>query len=66
MKRKCREAFYEREISNKIGNYNYIHNKKNTAAKTVVDHKYVSIKEENITVKYVVKNKYFKEFVKTL
>ena len=40
--------------------------KKNTAAKTVVDHKYVSIKEENITVKYVAKNKYFKEFVKTI
>ena len=37
---------------------------KNTAAKIVVDHKYTSIKEENTTVKYVVKNKYFKESVK--
>ena len=40
--------------------------KKNSAAKIVVDHKYASIKEENTTVKYVVKNKFFKESVKTL
>ena len=40
--------------------------KQNIAAKIVVDHKYASIKEENTTVKYVVKNKYFKESVKIL
>ena len=40
--------------------------KKNNAAKIAVDHKYASIKEDNTTVKYVVKNKYFKESVKTL
>ena len=39
---------------------------KNTAAKIVVDQKYASIKEENTTVKHVVKNKYFKESVKIL
>ena len=66
IEKECREVFYEREISNKIGNYNCIHNKTNTTAKIVVDHKYVSIKEENTTVKYVVKNKYFKESVKIL
>ena len=27
IEKKCREVFYEREISNKIGNYNCIHNK---------------------------------------
>ena len=66
IEKECREVFYERKISNKIGNYNFIHNNKNTTAKIVVDHKYAGIKEENATVKYVVKNKYFKESVKTL
>ena len=63
LKRNVEKSFM-REISNKIGNYNCIHNKKNTTAKIVVDHKYASIKEET-TVNHV-KNKYFKESVKIL
>ena len=66
IEKECREVFYEREISNKIGNYNFIHKKKILLQRLWWIYKYASIKEENTTVKYVVKNKHFKESVKTL
>ena len=66
MKRNVEKSFIREKFQIKLEIIIVFTTTKNSAAKIVVDHKYASIKEENTTVKYVVKNKFFKESVKTL
>ena len=66
IEKECREVFIREKFQTKLEIIIVFTTTKNTTAKIVVDHKYVSIKEENTTVKYVDKNKYFKESVKIL